>query len=101
ANPHLIQEAFVLSGAIQCGFCTPGMIMAAKALLDKNNDPSTEEIKKALAGNLCRCTVYVKIIDAVKLAGRFIRGELKPADVRPNPDGPKVGVSHPRPTAID
>src|SRR5690554_1729350 len=100
-NPHLIQEAFVLAGAIQCGFCTPGMIMAAKALLDKNNDPGTEEIKKALSGNLCRCTGYVKIIDAVKLAGRFIRGETTPADVCPDPDGPKVGVSHPRPTAMD
>jgi aldehyde oxidoreductase len=61
-NPHLIQEAFVLSGAIQCGYCTPGMILAAKALLDKNPDPDTEEIKKALARNLCRCTGYVKII---------------------------------------
>jgi aldehyde oxidoreductase len=55
-NPHLIQEAFVLSGAVQCGFCIPGMIMATKALLDKNPDPDTEEIKKALQGNLCRCT---------------------------------------------
>ena len=52
-NPHLIQEAFALSGAIQCGFCTPGMIMATKALLDKNNNPTTEEIKKGAAGNLC------------------------------------------------
>ena len=100
-NPHLIQEAFVLAGAIQCGFCTPGMIMATKALLDKNNNPDTEEIKKALRGNLCRCTGYAKIIDAVKLAGRFLRGEITPDDVRPNPDGPKVGVSHPRPTAME
>lgn len=99
-NPHLIQEAFVLSGAIQCGYCTPGFIMATKALLDKNNNPSTEEIKKALSGNLCRCTGYVKIIAAVKLAARFIRGEITPDEVRPDPDGPKVGVSHPRPTAL-
>jgi aldehyde oxidoreductase len=72
-NPHLIQEAFVLSGAIQCGFCTPGMIMATKALLDQNPNPAVAEIKKALAHNLCRCTGYKKIIDAVLLAGRFLR----------------------------
>jgi aldehyde oxidoreductase len=100
ANPHMIQEAFVLAGAIQCGFCTPGMIMTTKALLDENPDPSTDEIKHALRGNLCRCTGYVKIIDAVKLAGRFLRGEITPAQVRPDPNGPKMGLSHPRPTAM-
>ncbi len=99
-NPHLIQEAFVLSGAIQCGFCTPGMIMAAKVLLDRNPDPDSEEIKKALARNLCRCTGYAKILDAVKLAGRFIRGETSPDQVRPDPKGPKLHVSHPRPSAM-
>ena len=99
-NPHLIQEAMVLAGAIQCGYCTPGIIMSAKALLDTNPDPSTAEIKKALRYNLCRCTGYVKIIDAVKLAGKFIRGELSPADVRPDPNGPKLGVSHPRPSGL-
>lgn len=99
-NPHLIQEAFVLAGAIQCGFCTPGMIMTAKALLDVNPDPGTDEIKKAFRRNLCRCTGYVKIIGAVKLAGRFLRGELKPADIRPLPDDAKMGVSHPRPSAM-
>jgi aldehyde oxidoreductase len=100
ANPHLIQEAFVLAGAVQCGFCTPGMIMATKALLDKNPDPSTDEIKHALRHNLCRCTGYVKIIDAVKLAGRFLRGEVTPAELRPDPNGPKMGTSFPRPTAM-
>lgn len=100
ANPHLIQEAYVLSGAIQCGFCTPGMIMATKALLDVNPDPSTEEIKKAFRRNLCRCTGYIKIIDAVKLAGRFVRGEIKPEDIRPKPTDAKMGVSHPRPSAM-
>lgn len=99
-NPHLIQEAFVLAGAIQCGFCTPGMIMAAKALLDRNPDPDVEEIKKAFARNLCRCTGYVKIIDAVKLAGRFLRGETTPAEVRPDPESGMIGVSHPRPSAL-
>ena len=99
-NPHLIQEAFVLSGAIQCGFCTPGMIMSAKALLDANPNPTTEEIKQAFRHNLCRCTGYVKIIDAVKLAGRFLRGEIRPDDIRPKPDAPKLGTSFPRPSAM-
>jgi len=99
-NPHLIQEAFVLAGAIQCGFCTPGMILAAKALLDRNPNPDTEDIKKAFRRNLCRCTGYVKIIDAVKLASRFLRGEIAPDDIRPKPDDAKMGVSHPRPSAM-
>ena len=63
-----IQEAFVNYGAVQCGFCTPGMIMATKVFLEDNQDPSDEEIKKALAGHLCRCTGYVQIIDAVRAA---------------------------------
>ena len=100
ANPHLVQEAFVLTGAIQCGFCTPGMVLATKALLDANPNPSVPEIKRALRHNLCRCTGYVKIIDAVMLAGRFVRGEIRPDDVRPDPNGPKLGVSHPRPSAM-
>jgi aldehyde oxidoreductase len=100
ANPHLIQEAFVLSGAIQCGFCIPGMIMATKGLLDKNPDPGTEEIKKALQGNLCRCTGYVKIVDAVKLAARFLRGEITPDQVRPDPSRGVIGVSLPRPSGM-
>ncbi len=99
-NPHLIQEAFVLAGAVQCGFCTPGMIMATKALLDRVSEPTTEQIKKALSHNLCRCTGYVKIIEAVKLAGRFLRGETTPDAVRPDPEGPKIGVSHPRPSGL-
>jgi aldehyde oxidoreductase len=99
-NPHLIQEAFVLSGAIQCGFCTPGMIMAAKALLDEKPNPSIEEIKAALRRILCRCTGYKKIIEAVQLAGRFLRKEITPDQVRPDWNGPKIGVSHPRPSAI-
>jgi carbon-monoxide dehydrogenase small subunit len=62
---HPIQEAFIEEGAIQCGFCTPGMIMAAKALLDRNPNPTEEEVRCALQGNLCRCTGYEKIVKAV------------------------------------
>ena len=65
---HPIQKAFVDCGAIQCGFCTPGMILMTKALLDENPHPTREEVKEFLAGNLCRCTGYVKIIDAVMAA---------------------------------
>jgi carbon-monoxide dehydrogenase small subunit len=64
----VIQKAFAQSGAIQCGFCSPGMIMAAKALLDENPDPTDEEIREALLGNLCRCTGYVQILEAVRRA---------------------------------
>lgn len=63
-----VQDAFVKYGAIQCGFCTPGMIMTSRALLNKNPHPSEEEIKKALSGNLCRCTGYMKILEAVRNA---------------------------------
>ncbi len=99
-NPHLIQEAFVLAGAIQCGFCTPGMIMAAKALLDENPNPNVEAIKKALARNFCRCTGYKKIIEAVQLAGRFIRKEAFPDEIRSKLDKAMLGSSHERPTAM-
>jgi aerobic-type carbon monoxide dehydrogenase small subunit (CoxS/CutS family) len=71
----VIQQAFVDSGAIQCGFCTPGMILSAKALLDSHPDPSDEDIRKALSGNLCRCTGYVQIIDAVKKAASRLRNK--------------------------
>ena len=67
-DPHPIQEAFADAGAIQCGFCTPGMVISTKALLDRNPDPTEEEIREALSGNLCRCTGYGQIVDAVKLA---------------------------------
>jgi carbon-monoxide dehydrogenase small subunit len=69
----LLQQAFVNSGAIQCGFCTPGMILSAKALLDSNPNPTEAEIRDALQGNLCRCTGYVQIIEAVKKAAINIR----------------------------
>ncbi len=67
-EPHPIQEAFVEAGAVQCGFCTPGMVLATFALLKKTPRPSQEQIRHALDGNLCRCTGYVKIIEAVRLA---------------------------------
>ena len=63
---HPLQSAFINHGAIQCGFCTPGMILSAKALLDKNSKPTEMEIKEAVSGNLCRCTGYVKIIEAIR-----------------------------------
>ena len=65
---HPIQQAFVDSGAVQCGFCTPGLILTTKALLDEIPNPSEDEIKHYLEGNLCRCTGYAKILDAVKIA---------------------------------
>ena len=65
---HPIQRAFVEQGAVQCGFCTPGMVLAAKALLDRNPTPSEEEVSEGLSGNLCRCTGYTKIIEAVLVA---------------------------------
>ena len=63
-----LQQAFLECGGAQCGICTPGMLIAARALLDENDDPSRAEIKEAIAGNLCRCTGYVKIIDAIEQA---------------------------------
>ena len=75
------KEAFVYAfgsrGAVQCGFCTPGMVMAGKALLDKNPDPTEEDIKKAIRGNLCRCTGYKKIIEAIQLTAAILRGEAE------------------------
>lgn len=67
-NLHPVQQAFIDASAIQCGFCTPGMVLTSIALLDKNPDPTEEEIRTALSGNLCRCTGYEKIVKAVRLA---------------------------------
>jgi len=72
-RPHPIQEAFADAGAVQCGYCTPGMVMAAKALLDGNPDPTEEQIREAISGNLCRCTGYSQIIEAVKDAAARLR----------------------------
>jgi aerobic carbon-monoxide dehydrogenase small subunit len=70
---HPVQEAFVEYGAVQCGFCTPGVVMAAVHLLDRNPDPTREEIREGLSGNLCRCSGYVKIVDAVEAAAGKVR----------------------------
>jgi len=72
---HPLQHSFMQHGAAQCGFCTPGILMMAKALLDENPAPSEQEIRFGLAGNICRCTGYTKIIDAVSAAARQLRGE--------------------------
>lgn len=70
-----LQTAFTEGGAVQCGFCIPGMLMSAYALLAQNGDPIEEDIRRALAGNLCRCTGYVKIIEAVQKAAQMLRGD--------------------------
>ncbi|QGP93128.1 putative xanthine dehydrogenase subunit D [Neomoorella glycerini] len=92
---HPLQEAFLAAGAVQCGFCTPGMIMAAKALLDRNPDPSEHEIKEALKHNLCRCTGYVKIIKAVRMAAAALSGRTAVSLAFPQ-ESDVVGRSVPR-----
>ena len=74
---HPLQQAFAELGAAQCGYCTPGVIMTAKALLDRNPSPTREQIKEATAGNLCRCTGYQQITDAIEDAARQLRDEKK------------------------
>lgn len=99
-KPHPIQEAFVAAGAVQCGFCTPGMIMATKGLLDQEPQPTAERIKEALQRNLCRCTGYTKIIDAVKLAADFVQGKSSFKEVCPDSGAGLIGVSLPRPNGL-
>ena len=78
---HPVQEAFVQTGGSQCGFCTPGFILSAICLLEKNPDPSEEEIREAISGNMCRCTGYIAIIDAIGIAARRLRERtVMPAD---------------------
>lgn len=76
-NLHPLQKSFIEKGAIQCGFCTPGMIMSSKALLDKNLSPSQSEIKEAISGNICRCTGYVKIEEAILSAANNIKAQMQ------------------------
>jgi carbon-monoxide dehydrogenase small subunit len=71
-DPHPLQEAFADAGAAQCGYCTPGMIVAAKALLDRNPHPTEDEIREAISGNLCRCTGYAQIVKAIQMAAERI-----------------------------
>lgn len=71
---HPIQKAFIDAGAVQCGYCTPGMVLSAKALLDKNPSPDEEDIRTALSGNICRCTGYVQIVEAVERAAADCSG---------------------------
>lgn len=80
---HPLQTAFMEVGAVQCGYCTPGMVLSAKALLDENPNPMEDEIRHALAGNMCRCTGYTQIVEAVKAAGEAIasKGEVRPRRV--------------------
>ena len=85
-EPHPLQRAFGECGAAQCGFCTPGILMSATGLLRRNASPTRGEIRDALAGNLCRCTGYTKIYEAVELAAARLRGDA-PADAAKAPDG--------------
>ena len=71
---HPIQEAYLEAGAVQCGFCTPGMVLTTKALLDKQSSPNEQEVRQALSGNICRCTGYVQIEEAVQLAAEKLSG---------------------------
>ena len=80
-TPHPLQDAFDITGGAQCGFCTPGMLMSAYALLARNPSPTRDEIAHALSGNLCRCTGYTKILDAVEMAASQLRERERP--VRP------------------
>ena len=85
ARMHPIQEAFATCGGSQCGFCTPGFVMTTAALLDANPSPTREQIRDAISGNLCRCTGYVKIIDAIERAAGRMREASTPADGRLQP----------------
>jgi len=82
---HPVQQAFVDHGAVQCGFCTPGMVLSAVALLNREPNPSREQIVTALEGNLCRCTGYVKIFEAVEAAAAQLRGEPRAGQSRRQP----------------
>lgn len=76
-NLHPLERAFLEKGAVQCGYCIPGIMLVAKALLDKNSNPSREEIKEELSGNICRCTGYVQQIEAIERAAELLREERK------------------------
>ncbi len=88
---HPLQEAFLESGGSQCGFCTPGFIMSAVSLLERNPDPSEGQVREAIAGNMCRCTGYLPIVEAVRSAARRLRLEREgPTVAAPPPAGPET-----------
>lgn len=91
-GPHPLQDEFDLKGAAQCGFCTPGILCSAVALLEREADPSREQIKEALAGNLCRCTGYTKILDAVEAAAERLRAPASAAAVAPAAAAPAAAA---------
>jgi putative selenate reductase molybdopterin-binding subunit len=93
---HPIQQAMIRSGGIQCGFCTPGMVLSIKGLLDQNLEPDEEDVRVAISSNLCRCTGYTKIFDAVKLLAKGDAGENRPQD-----DGYGIGARMPRTDAVE
>jgi carbon-monoxide dehydrogenase small subunit len=76
---HPLQEAFIQFGGFQCGYCTPGMLLSAKALLDENSDPTDEDIRKGISGNLCRCTGYAKIVESIRHASKMMKGARQSA----------------------
>ncbi len=92
---HPVQQAFIEAGAVQCGFCTPGLLVAAHDLLARDSDPADEDIREALAGNLCRCTGYEKILDAVRLAAARLSGSESVAGIRDS--AAATDASSPRP----
>ena len=80
---HPLQKSFIKYGGFQCGFCTPGMLLSAKALLDENPNPTDEEIRQGISGNLCRCTGYAKIVESIREAARLTKG-FQPSYIQPN-----------------
>ncbi len=96
-GPHPLQEAFDLTGAAQCGFCTPGVLCSAAGLLNENSEPDRDEIARALSGNLCRCTGYTKIFEAVELAARAIAADMPPSDLIEERTVASAGLPEERP----
>jgi aerobic carbon-monoxide dehydrogenase small subunit len=92
---HPVQQAFIEAGAVQCGFCTPGLLIAAHDLLTRDPEPADPDVREALAGNLCRCTGYEKILAAVRLAASRL-ATAAPQSAPPDPDTPGPGTPDPR-----